>query len=88
MARAYLVARTTEVTHVFMAKMGIAPKKGEYWNAPVFNKDARIFTTKVKADEYMRKKNRELHNKGKDGSFKIDISGYSDYIVIPVERGQ
>ena len=90
MAKAYLVARTVEATYTWYARIGGEMKKGTYWTAPVFNEKARIFTTKASAVAYRDRMNKELHNPrpNKDGSFMIDISGFGDFYIFPVEKGQ
>lgn len=89
MANAYLVARVTEVTYPFVAGMGGRVTKDMIWRVPVFNKDTRIFTNKTSADAYAKKKNHELHNPkvNADGSFNMDVSGWSDFKVISVTKG-
>ena len=90
MAKAYLVARTTEVTWTWYARIGGEMKKGTYWTAPVFNEKAKIFTTKASAVAYRDRMNKELHNPKPraDGSVTIDVSGFGDFYIFPVERGQ
>lgn len=89
MAKAYLVARFAKVTYGFVAQMGVRIKDEDMWNAPIFNKDAKIFTNKAKAEAYAKKKNIELHPKPKaDGSFSVDISGWSDFKIASIEMGQ
>lgn len=87
MANAYLVARFTRVAHAFMVGMNIPASKDDTWYAPVFDKKARIFTNKASADAYAKKMNTDLHKPHADGSFMIDISGYTDYKVIAVAKG-
>lgn len=89
MTNAYLVARLTKVTHAFLLGMnGIRADKDTTWYAPVFDKKARIFINKEAADSYAKRMNRELHKPAKpDGSFTIDISGYTDFKVIAVTKG-
>lgn len=88
MTNAYLVARFTKVTHSMVAAMKIEVTKDMTWYAPVFDKKARIFTNKTSADAYAKKMNRELHKPaGPDGSFTLDISGYTDFKVIAVTKG-
>ena len=92
MAKAYLVARTVSVTYAWIANAGLSRglKKGEYWTAPVFNEKAKVFTSKASAVAYRDRMNKELHDPkpAKDGSFTIDISGFGDFYIFPVERGQ
>lgn len=92
MAKAYLVARTVNVTYAWIANVGLSRglKKGEYWIAPVFNDKARIFTSKASAVAYRDKMNKTLHDStpNADGSFTIDISGFGDFYIFPVEKGQ
>lgn len=88
MTNAYLVARFTKVAHAFLLGTSIRADKDTTWYAPVFDKKARIFTNKASADAYAKKMNRELHKPaGPDGSFTIDISGYTDFKVISVTKG-
>ena len=90
MANAYIVARFTKVTHAFLLGIGnIRADKDTTWHAPIFDKNARIFTSKASADAYAKKMNNLLHNPPKraDGSFTLDISGYTDYKVIAVTKG-
>lgn len=90
MANAYLVARFTKVTHAFIIGMNIPASKDTTWHAPVFDKNARIFTNRTSADAYAKKMNnalREMGKPGKDGSFMIDISGYTDYKVVAITKG-
>lgn len=89
MANAYLVARFTKATHAFLLGMsGIRADKDTTWYAPILDKKARIFTNKASADAYAKKMNAALHPPAKaDGSFTIDISGYTDYKVVAVTKG-
>lgn len=89
MAKAYLVARFAKVTYGFVAQAGIRVGREDMWDAPVFDKNAKIFTNRAKAEAYAKKKNLELHPKPKaDGSFSIDVSGWSDFKIAPIEMGQ
>jgi len=89
MTNAYLVARFTKATHAFLLGMsGIRADKDTTWYAPILDKKARIFTNKTSADAYAKKMNRELHKPASpDGSFTIDISGYTDFKVISIAKG-
>lgn len=91
MVKAYLVARTVEATYTWYARIGGKMDKGTYWTAPVLGKeDAKVFTSKAKAVAYRDKMNKSLHTmkKGADGSFMIDVSGFGDYYIFPIERGE
>lgn len=87
MVKAYLVCRTTEVTHAFMVRIGTLTKDST-WYAPVFNDKAKIFTNKASAEAYRNKMNANLHNpkESKDGHFTIDVSPYTDFIIIEVNK--
>ena len=89
MANAYLVARFTKATHAFLLGMGgVRADENNSWYAHVLDKKARIFTNKASADAYAKKMNAALHPPARaDGSFKIDITGFTDYMVKPITKG-
>lgn len=88
MANAYLVARFTKVTHAFLLGMNVPANKDNTWHAPILDKKARIFTNKASADAYAKKMNAALHPPARaDGSFTVDITGYTDYMVVAITKG-
>lgn len=88
MANAYLVARFTKVTHAFLLGTNMPANKDTTWHAPIFDKKARIFTNKASADAYAKKMNAALHAPARaDGSFTLDITGYTDYMVVAITKG-
>lgn len=92
MVKAYLVARTVEVTYTWYARIGGKLDKGTYWTAPVLGKeDAKVFTSKAKAVAYRDRMNKDLHTmkKSADGKhFVIDVAPFGDYYIFPIEKGE
>ena len=58
------------------------------WDAPLISEDgsnhARVFSKREDAVAYCNKMNAKLHDPNKK---YIDIAPYSDYFVIPVQKG-
>lgn len=91
MAKAYLVARTTEVTWTWYARIGGEMKKGTYWTAPLLGKeDSKVFVSKAKAVAYRDRMNKQLHDakKGDGKTFTIEVLPFGDYYIFPIERGE
>ena len=93
MTQEYLVCRTARTVFLFMGKMNPPNLEETAWDSPILgingNSQPRIFANRKDAQAYCDRMNDDLHHprKNEDGQFVIDCAPYSDYFIIPIEKG-
>ena len=58
------------------------------WNAPIIDAKAKIFARQKDAKAYCDKMNDQLNNPVEENGHRyIDIAPYTDFVVIPIQKG-
>lgn len=83
----YLVCRLLNVTYGCMLNIEIKNPDKVCFYVPYMQAGIKAFDDRKDALAYRDRMNEELHNpkKNADGSFTIDTSGATDYVVIDLE---
>lgn len=95
MTTMFIVCRTYPSVPRLIAGWSLPLKdiEANTWDAPILadipNNHPKLFATRAEAQAYCDRMNEEInHPKAdKNGRFTIDASPYSNYVVIPIQKG-